>query len=84
LPPGGTALTPREGFVGTSIAFAGQAAYLQIFHEVLGAEGIHVAQLVIGAAIVEGDAEKGPAKLADVLWDLHVKRDRMRVEVATG
>jgi NAD(P)-dependent dehydrogenase (short-subunit alcohol dehydrogenase family) len=81
---GGTALTPREGFVGTSIAFAGQAAYLEILHEVLGAEGIHVAQLVIGGAIVEGDDEKDPAKLAEVLWDLHAKRDRMRVEVATG
>ena len=81
---GGTALTPREGFVGTSIAFAGQAAYLQILHEVLKEDGIHVAQLVIGGAIVEGDEEKDPAKLADVLWDLHAERNKLRVEVATG
>jgi len=80
---GGTALTPREGFVGTSIAFAGQAAYLQILHEVLKEDGIHVAQLVIGGAIIEGDDEKDPAKLADVLWDLHAKRNELRVEVAT-
>lgn len=81
---GGTALTPREGFVGTSVAFAGQAAYAQLLHEVLGAEGIHVAQLVIGGAIVAGDEEKDPEVLAGVLWDLHAKRDRFRVEVATG
>jgi len=80
---GGTALTPREGFVGTSIAFAGQAAYLQILHEVLKEDGIHVAQLVIGGAIVAGDDEKDPARLADVLWDLHAKRNKLRVEVAT-
>ena len=46
-------------------------------------DGIHVAQLVIGGAIVAGDDEKDPAKLADVLWDLHAKRNKLRVEVAT-
>ena len=81
---GGTALTPREGFVGTSIAFAGLSAYLTVLHDVLGEQGIQVSQLVIGGAIVEGDDEKDPAKLADVLWDLHTKRNKLRVEVATG
>ena len=65
------------------MTFAGQAAYLQILHEVLKEDGIHVAQLVIGGAIVAGDDEKDPTKLADVLWDLHAKRNKLRVEVAT-
>ncbi len=81
---GGTALTPREGFVGTSVAFAGLSAYLEVLHEVLGEQGIQVSQLVIGGAIVAGDKEKDPEVLAGVLWDLHAKRDRFRVEVATG
>ncbi len=81
---GGTALVPRAHLTGTSVAFAGQAAFAQLLHETLGEEGIHVAQLVIGGAIVEGDPEKDPAKLAEVLWDLHATRDRFRVEVATG
>ncbi len=80
---GGTAVTPREGFVGTSVAFAGLGAYLEVLHEVLGEEGIQVSQLVIGGAIVAGDEEKDPAKLAERLWDLHAKRDRFRVQVAT-
>jgi NAD(P)-dependent dehydrogenase (short-subunit alcohol dehydrogenase family) len=81
---GGTALVPREGFVGTSVAFAGLSAYATVLHEVLGQDGIQVSQLVIGGAIVEGDEEKDPARLAELLWDLHAKRDRFRVEVATG
>lgn len=80
---GGTALVPRAHLTGTSVAFAGQAAYAQLLHETLGEEGIHVAQLVIGGAIVAGDKDKDPEKLAEVLWDLHAKRDRFRVEVAT-
>ena len=81
---GGTALVPRTHLTGTSVAFAGETAYAQLLHEALSSEGIHVAQLVIGGGIVPGDADKDPARLADVLWDLHTSRDRFRVEVATG
>ena len=80
---GGTALTPRTHLAGTSIAFAGQAALLQMLHDELKEEGIHVAQLVIGGSIVAGDEQKDPAILADHVWDLHTKRDRLRIEVAT-
>lgn len=80
---GGSAVKPGRNVTGTSIAFHGQAAYVQLLHEVLGEEDIHVAQLVIGGRIVEGDAEKDPAVLAELLWDLHVKRDRFRVQVST-
>ena len=80
---GGTALVPRAHLAGTSIAFAGETAYAQLLHDTLAEEGIHVAQLVIGGSIAEGDPDKDPAKLAEVLWDLHAKRDRFRVEVAT-
>ena len=81
---GGTSLYPKANLAGTSVAFAGQTAYAQLLNETLGEEGIQVSQLVIGGAIQPGDGEKDPAKLADVLWDLHDKRDRFRVEVATG
>lgn len=80
---GGSAVKPGRNVTGTSVAFAGQAAYAQLLHEVLGEEGIHVSQLIIGGRIVAGDPEKDPAKLADLLWELHVKRDRFRALVDT-
>ena len=79
---GGTALTAREGFVGTSVAFAGLGAYLTVLHQVLGEEGIQVSQLIIGGQIIAGDAEKDPDVLAGLLWDLHTKRDTFRHQVS--
>jgi short-subunit dehydrogenase len=81
---GGTALVPRAHLTGTSVAFAGLSAYAQLLHEVLGEEGIYVAQLVIGGGIIPGDKEKDPEVLAAALWDMHTKRDAFRIEVATG
>lgn len=80
---GGSAVTPGRGVTGTSVAFAGQAAYVQLLNEVLGEEGIQVSQLIIGGAIVAGDAEKDPHVLAGKLWDLHTGRDTFRVQVST-
>ncbi|MCP9490864.1 MAG: SDR family NAD(P)-dependent oxidoreductase [Solirubrobacteraceae bacterium MAG38_C4-C5] len=80
---GQTAVRPRAHLTGTSIAFAGQAAYAQLLHEVLGEEGIHVAQLIIGGAIEPGHPDKDPKQLAERLWELHSRRDRFRLEVAT-
>jgi short-subunit dehydrogenase len=78
---GGSAVTPGRNLTGTSVAFAGQAAYAQLLHEVLGEEGIQVSQLIIPGAIIAGDPLKDPAILADHLWDLHSKRDRFRYTV---
>ena len=78
---GGSAIRPSRRVTGTSVAFAGQAAYAQLLHEVLGEEGIHVSQLIIPGAIQAGDAQKDPAVLAEHLWDLHTKRDRFRFVV---
>ncbi len=80
---GGSAVKPGRGVTGTSVAFAGQAAYAQLLHEVLGEEGIHVSQLIIGGRIIEGDPEKDPAVLAGVLWDLHARRDTFRRQIST-
>ena len=79
---GGSATTPGRNVTGTSVAFAGQAAYAQLLNEVLGEEGIQVSQLVIGGRIVAGDPEKGPDVLAGYLWDLHTRRDRFRHQVS--
>ena len=79
---GGSAVKPGRSFTGTSVAFAGQAAYAQLLHEVLGEEGIQVSQLIIGGQIIEGDPEKDPDVLAGRLWDLHVKRDTFRFQVS--
>ncbi|GAA1874796.1 SDR family NAD(P)-dependent oxidoreductase [Lapillicoccus jejuensis] len=79
---GGSAVTPGRTVTGTSIAFAGQRAWIDLLHEELRPEGIHVAQLVIGGAIVEGDEEKDPAVLAERLWALHTGRDQVRDQVS--
>ena len=79
---GGSAVKPGRNVTGTSVAFAGQAAYAQLLHEVLGEEGIQVSQLVIGGRIIAGDPKKDPAVLAEHLWDLHTKRDRFRHQVS--
>ena len=79
---GGSAVKPGRNVTGTSVAFAGQAAYVQLLHEVLGEEGIFVGQLIIGGKIIEGDEDKDPAVLADHLWELHTRRDTFRTQVA--
>lgn len=78
---GGSAVKPGRSVTGTSIAFAGQAAYAQLLNEELAAEGIQVSQLIIGGAIDETDSEKSPDALAQRLWDLHTNRDRFRLQV---
>lgn len=80
---GGSAVTPGRNVTGTSVAFAGQAAYAQLLHEVLGEEGIQVSQLIIGGQIVSGDTEKDPDVLAEHLWSLHTKRDQFRHQVSS-
>ncbi len=75
---GGSAILPRAAVAGTSVAFAGQAAYAQMLNEVLGAEGIQVSQLVIPGAISPDDENRTPDVLAGHLWDLHSRRDRFR------
>ncbi|WP_400158749.1 SDR family NAD(P)-dependent oxidoreductase [Arthrobacter sp. BPSS-3] len=80
---GGSAVKPGRNVTGTSVAFAGQAAYAQLLNEVLGEEGIQVSQLIIGGRIIDGDPEKDPAVLAGHLWDLHAKRDRFRLQISS-
>ncbi len=79
---GGSAVKPGRNVTGTSIAFAGQAAYVELLHEVLAEEGIHVAQLIIGGQIIEGDDEKDPDVLAEHLWNLHARRDTFRQQIS--
>ena len=79
---GGSAVKPGRNVTGTSVAFAGQAAYAELLHEVLGEEGIYVGQLIIGGRIIEGDEEKDPDVLADRIFTLHTKRDTFRDQVS--
>ncbi len=78
---GGSAVKPGRAVTGTSVAFAGQAAYAQLLHEELKQEGIHVGQLVIGGAIEPG-GEKDPDVLADRLFAMHTERGDFRFQVA--
>lgn len=80
---GGSAVKPGRTVTGTSIAFAGQAAYAQLLNEELAEEGIQVSQLIIGGAIDGSDPKKSPEALAEQLWSLHTERDKFRVQIAT-
>jgi short-subunit dehydrogenase len=76
---GGSAVKPGAAVTGTSIAFAGQAAYAQLLHDELGEQGIHVAQLIIPGSIEEGHAKKDPAVLAETIYGMHTGRKDFRV-----
>ena len=54
------AVRPNPGVAGTSVAFAGEAAYAQLLHQDLAADGIHVAQLIVPGSIVAGHPRKDP------------------------
>lgn len=79
---GGSAVKPGRNVTGTSVAFAGQAAYAELLNEVLGEEGIQVSQLIIGGRIDPDDEEKSPEALAEHLWRLHSERDTFRYQVS--
>ena len=78
---GGSAVKPGRNVTGTSVAFAGQAAYAQLLNETLGEEGIQVSQLIIGGRIIAGDPETDPEVLANHLWNLHHQRDQFRLQI---
>ena len=59
---GGSAVKPGRNVTGTSVAFAGQAAYAELLHEVLGEEGIYVGQLIIGGRDHRGRRGEGPRR----------------------
>lgn len=75
---GGTAVVPHPDRAGTSIAFAAESAYGHLLHDTLAADGIHVAQLIIPGAIIQGHDRKDPAALADTLWGIHQDRRGFR------
>ncbi len=57
---GGSAVKPGRNVTGTSVAFAGQAAYAELLHEVLGEEGIQVSQLIIGGRSSRATTRRTP------------------------
>jgi NADP-dependent 3-hydroxy acid dehydrogenase YdfG len=75
---GGSAVRPNPSVAGTSVAFAGEAAYAQLLHDDLAADGIHVAQLIVPGSIVAGHPRKDPAVLAERVWGMHTDRAGFR------
>jgi NAD(P)-dependent dehydrogenase (short-subunit alcohol dehydrogenase family) len=78
---GGSSLVPNGGVAGTSIAMAGETAYITMLHEALAAENIHVAHMVVPIRIGVGEGPGDPAALAERLWRLHVEQDRLRIVI---
>ncbi|ACZ21955.1 short-chain dehydrogenase of unknown substrate specificity [Sanguibacter keddieii DSM 10542] len=75
---GGTAVRPKPGFAGTSIAFAGESAYAQMLHSVLADASIHVSQLIIPGAIAPASQHSSPTAIAQLLWTMHTERTTFR------
>ena len=75
---GGSGARPNKAVAGTSIAFAGEAAFANMLHDSLAGENIHVGQLIIPGAIEPGHPHNDPAVLAGLLWDHHTTRGAFR------
>jgi len=75
---GGSGARPNPKVAGTSIAFAGEAAYARMLHDTLTPEGIRVRQLIIPGAITPGHPTHDPAVLANRLWHLHTHPGEFR------
>lgn len=78
---GGASLEPNAQRAGISIAAAGEAAYARMLHDALAADGVHVGHLAIGVGVAPGNDPGDPDDLAEILWQLHERRDRFRVTV---
>jgi len=75
---GGSAVRPNPAVAATSVAFAGEAAYAQLLHHALAADGIHVGQLIVPGSIVAGHPRKDPVVLAERVWAMHADRAGFR------
>lgn len=69
---GGTAVRPRSGYAGTSVAFAGESALVEVLAEALRPDGVAVVQLVVPGAIDADDPAKSPEAVADRVWQHHL------------
>ncbi len=78
---GSSAVRPNAKYAWTSAAFAAESAYVQMLHEALAPEGIHVAQLIIPLGIGGGEADHEPEALAETLWRLHAEPGSFRAFV---
>ena len=76
---GGSGARPNPKVAGTSIAFAGEAAYARMLHDTLGTEGIQAGQLIVPGAIQPGHPTHDPDILAGRLWHLHTHPNEFRV-----
>ncbi|MGA1812488.1 SDR family NAD(P)-dependent oxidoreductase [Frondihabitans sp. 4ASC-45] len=79
---GASAVRPRDAVTGTSVAFAAESAYVELLHEAVAPENIHVAQLIIPRGIGGGEPSHEPATIADTIWGLHSERGEFRTYVA--
>lgn len=76
---GGSGARPNPRVAGTSVAFAAEAAYATMVHDILATENIHIGQLIIPGAITAGHPTNDPHVLAETLWNMHIQRDTFRV-----
>ncbi|MEU0146286.1 SDR family NAD(P)-dependent oxidoreductase [Streptomyces sp. NPDC006288] len=75
---GGSAVRPHPDRAGTSIAFAGESAYVAMLHDALAGENVHAAQLIVPGAISPESEHSSPSVLAERLYGLHTARDGFR------
>ena len=78
---GCSSLVPNGAVAGSSIAMAGEAAYMTMLYQALAPENIHVSHMVVPVRIGPGEALGDPTTLAGQLWHLHEDRDKFRVVI---
>ncbi len=81
---GGSSLVPNGNVAGTSIAMAGEAAYLTMLHEALKPQGVRVRHLVVPVRIGPGEPVGDPVDLAETLWRMHEDEEAFRAVVGSS
>jgi NAD(P)-dependent dehydrogenase (short-subunit alcohol dehydrogenase family) len=78
---GCSSMVPNVAVAGSSIAMAGEAAYMTMLHQALAPENIHVAHMVVPMRIGPGEGLGDPANLAGRLWHLYEDRAHFRIVI---
>ena len=68
---------PLSFITSLGIANAGLRNYARCLAEELKPKGVYVGTLAIGVAIARDGTKNDPDKIADVLWDMHEKQNRV-------
>lgn len=84
LTTSGSAFHIMPVYTPVGVVMAGLRSYALCLNEVLAEKGIHAATVCIGVLIRKDDPLGDPARLANIYFDMHTKRDRAEQVITAG